>query len=516
MRRIPRATLLSICVILVVALAVRVYLLTTPLTELEGDEAIVGLMARHILAGERPIFYYMQPYMGSLEAYLVAGVFSLFGSSTLALKLVPLLSSILFTLLIFATGLRVGGVAVAFLSGLLVAVPPAFLAIWSLKARGGYIETLVLGQILILLAMDVGRRGQVALREAGAMGLLAGLGAWVNPLIVMYLLPIAVYLGLALRSRVVGRWLIVAAVGCVAGAAPLLAYNLANGFATADLMLGGAWSPAEIPHYLRQMVRVSLPILAGLAQASSSPTLFWPSFSVSPAGRPWVGAAVLGGFLLVAVLSARRLPDLLAGGPRAADGKNLLALLLMAAPAIFLATRFRELVTEPRYLLPMYSAAPLLALLVMRARRFWRWAPPLLAGLLLSLNLYSLASQEPALNLPDTAPGSTAANRAELAHFLLSHGLEKVYTDYWIAYPLAFESEERVIPSVISGGFNRYIPYAYEVSVSPRPAFVFVAGTKEERLFVDRLREHGVRTSAGTVSIYNVYWDLFPLDAVKP
>jgi hypothetical protein len=44
-----------------------------------ADEAIVALMARHILQGERPIFFYGQAYMGSLDAYLVALGFLLFG-----------------------------------------------------------------------------------------------------------------------------------------------------------------------------------------------------------------------------------------------------------------------------------------------------------------------------------------------------------------------------------------------------------------------------------------------------
>jgi hypothetical protein len=33
-----------------------------------SDEAIVGLMARHMLQGERPLFFYGQAYLGSLDA----------------------------------------------------------------------------------------------------------------------------------------------------------------------------------------------------------------------------------------------------------------------------------------------------------------------------------------------------------------------------------------------------------------------------------------------------------------
>jgi len=191
-------------------------------------------------------------------------------------------------------------------------------------------------------------------------------------------------------------------------------------------------------------------------------------------------------------------------------------LVLVAVPTTFVLSKFRDLVTEPRYLLPMYSTAPLLALALLRTRRAGRWLPPLLAAALLALNLYSIGSLNPVLNLPDTAVGSTAANRAELNRFLLSHGLDRVYTDYWIGYPLAFESGEKVVPSVLSGGFNRYIPYAHEVAVSSNPAFVFIAGSQEESAFVDKLRERGVKAKRDVVSIYAVYWDVNPLEQARP
>jgi len=48
--------------------------------ELNADEAIPGLMARHIAdASELPVFYYGQPYFGALEAYRIAGLFALLG-----------------------------------------------------------------------------------------------------------------------------------------------------------------------------------------------------------------------------------------------------------------------------------------------------------------------------------------------------------------------------------------------------------------------------------------------------
>ena len=62
------------------ALAYRLLLLRTTLATVDSDQAVLGLMARHILHGERPVFFYGQSYQGALEAYLTAGVFRLLGA----------------------------------------------------------------------------------------------------------------------------------------------------------------------------------------------------------------------------------------------------------------------------------------------------------------------------------------------------------------------------------------------------------------------------------------------------
>src|SRR5215207_5965792 len=86
--------------LVLVGLAFRLVILASPLGELDGDEAVVGLMARHIAySGERPVFYYGQPYLGSLEAFSAAPLFAVFGSSAQLLKLVPTLYSLGFLLL---------------------------------------------------------------------------------------------------------------------------------------------------------------------------------------------------------------------------------------------------------------------------------------------------------------------------------------------------------------------------------------------------------------------------------
>lgn len=532
-------------------------MLLGPLGELEADEAVVGLMALHVLRGERPVFYWGQPYLGSLEAFVAAPALALFGPSAVALKAVAGLWSLAFVALAYLTARRVFGPGPALLAALYLALPPAFLAVWSLKARGGYVSVLALGQLLFYLAVVLGesaagagpaapRDGSGAPRRSlalgvGLFGLVAGLSFWTNLLAVAFIGSALAYLLLRLRGRLLGAPLAALVAGLLLGAAPLVHFNLTTGFASwQGLRADEPYTFEQRRDNLGELVRVGGPVLVGLAQGSSSIDLFAADWAARPAR--WWGTkyAIMALVALAVAAHGRSFAALLGGRPAGASGPALYLLLLLGTPLLISLTRLGELVTEPRYALPLYAAVPLYAALAWRlvspggapaerlgvavgpAPRAARRAGPrkvLFAALLavaFGLNAYSLLTADPRLNLPTSAGASSAATRRALADFLLANGLTHVYTDYWLAYPLAFESGERIVPSVTSGGFNRSIPYAHAVSVHDRPAFVFVSGLEPEREFRAKLAQEGARASVAQVSIYTVFWDVEPLSPFRP
>ena len=136
---------------LLLALVLRLDFLVANNFVIDSDEAIVGLMAKHIVEGaDLPVFYYGQHYMGSFEPLLAALSFKVFGISNAALKAVPLIFSLLLLILLYALGLQLGGRCVSRVAVLLAAVPPSTLLIWSAKARGGFIELVCLGTYALL------------------------------------------------------------------------------------------------------------------------------------------------------------------------------------------------------------------------------------------------------------------------------------------------------------------------------------------------------------------------------
>ena len=71
------------------ALSVRLLLLFTSQSACDGDEAVIGVMAKHIFEGnESPLFFYGQTYGGGafIEAQLASIIFYYTGISSLGLK----------------------------------------------------------------------------------------------------------------------------------------------------------------------------------------------------------------------------------------------------------------------------------------------------------------------------------------------------------------------------------------------------------------------------------------------
>jgi hypothetical protein len=77
-----------------VALVVRIWLVVHTHAVFDGDEALVGIQAERVLRGEFPVYFYGQPYMGSLEVYLIAIVFAILGPSAWTLRIEPILLSL--------------------------------------------------------------------------------------------------------------------------------------------------------------------------------------------------------------------------------------------------------------------------------------------------------------------------------------------------------------------------------------------------------------------------------------
>ncbi len=177
-----RREAILLCALLAGALALRLYVSATAFYG-TFDTSTVGVMALDILAGERPLFYYGQNYLGALEAYVAAGAFALFGPSLFTLSLAPTLFSLFWLAATWWLIRRLYG-AGAGLAAVAVFAAPGWHSLWfNLASYGGYPGAFFFGTVSAALAVEAWksppRTPRLALSIAG-IGWFAGLALWTN------------------------------------------------------------------------------------------------------------------------------------------------------------------------------------------------------------------------------------------------------------------------------------------------------------------------------------------------
>ena len=502
-------------IVLALGLTLRLYLLLASHGYVDGDEALVGLQALDILQGRHSVFFAGELLAGSVEAYLVALFFWLFGASPFTLRIVPLAFSLGFILLNYHLARRVFGQAVGLLSALLVALSPLLLSVVSLKTWGGYIETATMGEAALLLTLLVLSRDSVDRLSIGyiaAAGLISGLATWMHPLYFYYLFTLGVVLSWYRFRRSFSEF-VAFAVPFLVGCAPL-------------------WLS-----YLRQSTGPSASSVAGLVPLDQLPSAALASLSylVTDAVRALWGLRPSKGPLLLSLawivipvyLSAlayvvyRQVATRAEG--RSREGRVLLVFLLLS-PFIFVLgamTNGNYTVIIPgsglldRYLAPLYTVLPIfVAAAAWAAWRRTRWLSIAMIGIVIGVSLWSNFSANPVASMRSPFENvPLPASNAELVNFLQSQGIRHAYATHWIGYRIMFDTQQAVQTS-------DYVENTYGMDRLPRssqaveeateaPAYIlFNPGWKRPPPLDGRLQALGVTFSKIELQDYLVYYSL--------
>ncbi len=514
-RPLPRRDLLAL---LLLAAVVRLLILASGSVSFHADEAVVGLMARHILDGARPTFFYGQAYMGSLDAWLIAGGFRLLGESVLTIRLVQTA--------LYLAGLAVGYALLwrlserrllAAVGGLALALPTVNVMLYTTATLGGYNELLLLGHLTLLLAYEVAGRFPRSAWRWGLLGLVVGLGWWTHGLIVISALPAAAFILWRLwRLRTLRRslpYLLLALAGLVIGSAPWWVFDLNSGGAAVATFLTnrqtGAFEGIGIP-YVPPGERALGLLLVGV------PALVGMRF-------PWSGSAFVvpvGGLVMVIYVAA--VIRLLRGANPFLPGARALLLGMWALFAlIFVASTFGADPTG-RYFLPL--ALPLAALLGALVESLPRRTLALAAAALV-LGYQTAGLMAAALTPPgyttqfDAVSHIPNTHDAELIAFLEAHGLTRGYSSYWTAFRLAFLSGERLIYSAAlpykedlsyNPADNRYPPYAEAVAQAENPAVITANLPPLDARLRRTWDESGTTYQTHSIGPFTIYHDFQP------
>ena len=479
----------------------------------DSDEAVEGLMARHVLNGELPAFFWGQAYKGVPEVYASAAAFTLFGSSVTVLKSVTLVFFAVYVAINFILLDRILSRWTAVCASLLLIAAPPALVFWTLDASAEYVIIMLLGTALLILvetAKSPEQRAQS--RWLFAVGLVIALGLWVHQLFIVYLVPLAivVWTRQAWPRRIEVRHLnpLAVAIGSIAGVYLVLAVVafVSGGF---SLRLASVAISATAP---QKMARIAIAVLALAAIVQVAATTSsarardlvrrrWPaaagfligyapvliySILVEPARSParvanlqqLLGAApdifgnifpILAGFKIA---TTERLPlPLIAILPGAAAlaayvwssrrrlSADFFALFVVFFPVVFLLSGAYIDTQSYRYFIPWYAGLAVAwavgSFALARARAA---VASLIVAAIMGVHIWQQVIWYRKLQ-PDTQSLATIA-------CLKRNGIRGGYAEYWTAYKLTFLAREEIVVAPLDG-VDRYPRYTEFVRSLP-------------------------------------------------
>jgi Dolichyl-phosphate-mannose-protein mannosyltransferase len=466
----------------------------------DSDEAIVGLMVRHLVhQGELTAFYWGQAYGGSQEALLTAPLFLIAGSSWLALRLVPIALHVVACMLVWRVGRRTIGEPAATVAGALFWLWPAFDVYQLTHQYDFYASDVVYCALLLLLGLRVVERPD-RLRVA-TFGLVLGLAFWQTAQIVPVAVPLIAWTIWKQPRSLRHAWLAVPL--SVLGALPWIVWNAQHGWHSLEQHDYGDYA-----HSLRLLFSPSLPMMLGLRAPYSARVLIPPT-----ALTYLIYAALLAVFAYAAIGTRRQT-------------RSLLYLVAAAFPFIYAISPKTVLALGiPRYLTVL---TPLLALLVAQvATTRPRGLAVLAIACLVSvvtlqrIDVWFRAPPSPTNNAKGAGPRHAVhwvpRDLGRLTSTLEALQLRHVYADYWLAYRLDFDTRERLVATEsrfmhlryehgqaipVGDAAPRFREYQREVQRA-RHGFVFYGQIVGSIPIVASLERHGYRRHmVGTYVVY--------------
>lgn len=456
------------------------------------------LMAKHILKGEFPTYFWEQDYAGTLPHFVTAAFFALFGPS------IPLASFV--SVLTYAGAVALGvafvrrffGMQSAAMAGIFAAVGvPYGLKYTTVPPGSGYDFSLLVPFLFLWLAAIVHQRGWGAWR-ALAIGLLAGHCWYYNKQVLLSFATVgAVFIAdvhgrKLLKEFLTSRWLALCGVAFLIGYLPEIVYRLSH---ESKHQLLGVASPGEMWQNLYWVFRVLPAYFDGDPLARLPEGVHYLQHNHSE-NFPQSALDFICIFIAwtVVVYILKRLAA-------AWREHNVAVLMLAAYPVInVLAIVFSRVAVGEYYGPKRYLFTSGIILLLwagIQARECWekrRWWMVAFLGLMVPI---SLVHQRDLLHMPDELRDYRAVVQ-QLRESHLHYGV----TFYSYAFALTGLSDEDVIFAVLD--YNQHEPYERVVAQQDMIALVYPTGRlspPDRAKFFDRIftREGGVH-EAGELS----------------
>jgi hypothetical protein len=423
----------GLVLILMLAALVRVPFWAEALrTPLDGDAAVLGLMAKHPLSS---VTMWGQPYGSPVEAWLVAPFVAVLGLRAEAVRLAHALLGLALVPLAWALA-HVLDRRAALPAALVMACPPPYFLLLASMPPPMYPTALALSGLLLVAAL----RYEVAIPAPGRLppsgwlvlwGVASGLAVWTHLMTAGAVAASAVFL---LRRAGWRRLLLYGLAPLLVACSPWLLHALSEGGALRVVELDSRRASA-LEHFEQVAPEIHRPL--GAVLGTHVPVVADEPESMVPAPR-WVAAGLVLTYGFGLVFAIRF------AGLRGSTGL-LLAVVLLTLVAFPWPARSHP--AAVRFMTPLYL--PLVALVIwMPAGRFGGRRPWVLALLLACLHLVAASRLLDAWRGSDRRrPPFSLVDLGPAREQLEAHGVSRAYASYATAYRLTFESGERVVAS---------------------------------------------------------------------
>src|ERR1041385_5353482 len=205
-------------------------------THVHSDEAIIGLMGKHILEGRYfPFYMYGQTYNAGAawEAYMAAIAFAFFGVGVIPLKGCIVLSSLLCLFLFYRVCLALYDQRTALLATIVFTLTPSLLK-WHFQVRG-YSWYFLSIPLLTILGVSVQSMPNRKWPLFLLFGVISGLSVWSLELGIAF--NVALWVLILMRRSLSLKNVLVALAGFIAGYSPAIVFNLTHQFANWNSVL---------------------------------------------------------------------------------------------------------------------------------------------------------------------------------------------------------------------------------------------------------------------------------------
>ena len=460
----------------------------------DADEAVEGLMARHL--GDHSLFLWGQRYKGTPEVVLTGALFHVAGPGVIALKAVTLACFVVFLCVNFRLLERVLSRGVAWMATAFFIAGPPSLVLWTLSGSAEIVMTMLVGSVLLLAVLPAPLKGSPC-KAAYVAAFALGVGLWIQQYILYYVVSLLIaaavvtpeWRGIArdtIRARMPG-WLRGATAALLAAGSfyvvlglipffmiqvhvtvaglPIAVTNPQKMWWLAGTLFAGAALVAIVAIFRERLIAPALAFLTGYSPAiigrignhglgapisrldlsglrhalPDITTVMLPIFAGwrdpvgSPTVSPWLALVPL----LLVVISywsawRRRL-------------NPVFHLFPLVAGALFLASGSYIDAQSYRYLMPIYAALPVVYAVGVHAA----WNRSRIAGtalLMIALSVF-------------------AAQQIDW-YSRLQPDLVSARAPYWQSYTVTFLTGERIIVSPLDG-VDRYAPFAEQTRNAP-------------------------------------------------